>query len=241
MYLAYVNLMLGVFNMVPGFPLDGGRVLRSIIWKLTGRLDQASRVASFVGQAIGFVLTFWGVARVLGGDFLGGVWTALIGWFLNGAAEATRREQSTLDAARGIRVSQVMDPRPPVVTRGLSVYDFVFLYVLGQGRRAALVADADGVAGIVSITDAKRLSEADWSTAPVASIMTRAPLHTETCNADLADALRVLAEHDVNQLPVVDGRMVVGMVSRADVVRVVQLHHEPRGRPGTTRLGRAAA
>jgi len=225
-YLAFVNLMLGAFNLVPGFPLDGGRVLRSIVWAVTGRMDRATQIASYSGQAIGFILIFWGVSRLLGGDFLGGLWTAFIGWFLNNAAESTRQEQTVERTLAGIRVSEVMDLSPPVVDPGLPVYQFVFAHVLGHGQRVALVERSGQLLGIVSITDAKHVPESAWSTTPVANIMTRAPLRTVSPTTAVADALQLLTENEINQVPVVDESSVVGMLSRADVLRLLQLRKE---------------
>jgi Zn-dependent protease len=95
-YLASVHLILGLFNLVPGFPLDGGRVLRSILWASTGSLRRATQIASYVGQGFGFLLIFWGVSRLLGGDVFGGIWTAFIGWF-----EQRRGVHSTAAGADG--------------------------------------------------------------------------------------------------------------------------------------------
>jgi Zn-dependent protease/CBS domain-containing protein len=225
-YLSFVNLMLGAFNLVPGFPLDGGRVLRSIIWAVTGRIDRATQIASYSGQALGFLLIFWGVSRVLGGDFLGGLWTAFIGWFLNNAAESTRQEHTIEKMLGGIRVSEVMDPSPPVVDPGLPVYQFVFAHVLGRGQRVALVERSGQLLGIVSITDAKHVPESAWSTTPVANIMSHAPLRAVSPTTGVADALQLLTENEINQVPVVEQGAIVGMLSRADILRLLQLRKE---------------
>jgi Zn-dependent protease/CBS domain-containing protein len=241
-YLAFVNLMLGAFNLVPGFPLDGGRVLRSIIWGVTGRLDRATPIASYSGQAVGFLLVFWGVSRVLGGDFLGGLWTAFIGWFLNSAAESTRQEQKVERTLAGIRVSQVMDPSPPIVDPGLPVSQFVFAQVFGRGHRAALVERSGRLLGIVSITDTKHVPQAAWSTTPVADIMSKAPLRSVAPTAEVSDVLQLLVENDINQVPVVDDGTVVGMLTRADILRLLQLRNEVGMDPRSAEaLARAAA
>ena len=124
-YLAMANLLLGLFNIVPGFPLDGGRVLRGILWGATGDMARATRLASYVGQAIAFVLIGWGVVSALGGDLLGGFWIAFIGWFLNSGAEGSRRQLDVRRALDGVPVSSVMNPSPATAGPGLSVRDFV--------------------------------------------------------------------------------------------------------------------
>src|SRR5438876_3831545 len=125
-YLAFTNLLLGAFNIVPGFPLDGGRVLRSILWGTTGNMARATRIASYVGQGVAFLMIAWGLSRLLAGDVFGGLWTAFIGWFLNSGAEASRPQQTVRAVLDGVPVTTVMDTSPAVAGPSLSVHDFVF-------------------------------------------------------------------------------------------------------------------
>src|SRR5262249_25903530 len=106
-YLAVANLILALFNLIPGFPLDGGRIVRALVWGATGSLRTATNVASYIGQAIAFALIGLGALRMFGGDFLGGLWTVFIGWFLNGAAEASRRQVVAQQTFRGVRVADL--------------------------------------------------------------------------------------------------------------------------------------
>jgi Zn-dependent protease/predicted transcriptional regulator len=225
-YLAFVNLLLGAFNLVPGFPLDGGRVLRSLLWATTGSLRRATRIASYVGQGFGYLLIFWGVSRLLGGEFLGGLWTAFIGWFLSTAAEATRQQQALAENLRGVRVEQLMDPEPPLAEQDLSVESFVFDHVLRRGRRALLVVDDGRLLGLVSITDAKEVAREDWASTKIGSIMTAVPLKVVSPDADMETALKLLVEGELNQVPVVRDGSAVGMLSRADILRYVQLRND---------------
>jgi Zn-dependent protease/CBS domain-containing protein len=237
-YLASVNLILGVFNLVPGFPLDGGRVLRSIVWAVTGSLRRATQVASYVGQGFAYLLIFWGVARLLGGDVFGGLWTAFIGWFLNSGAETTRQQQALTEELRGARVAQVMEPRPAMAGPDMPVEEFVFDHVVRRGERALLVADAGRLLGIVSITDAKRVPQELWAATPVRRIMTPVPLKTVPVEADLAAALQLMVEGTLNQVPVVEDGRVVGLLRRSDVLRFLQLRDELQlagGRPSAAR------
>ena len=117
-YLAYANLLLGLFNVVPGFPLDGGRVLRSIVWGVTGDMARATQVASYVGQGVAFLLIGWGVLRVLSGDLFGGLWIGFIGWFLNSSAEGSRQEATVHRVLAGVPVTSVMD-QGRVMVQGL--------------------------------------------------------------------------------------------------------------------------
>ncbi len=225
-YLALINVMLGVFNLLPGFPLDGGRVLRSIVWAATGSLRRATDIASYVGQGFGFLLIFWGVAQVLGGNFLGGLWIGFIGWFLNSAAESTRQQQVVQEGLRGTRVAEVMNPQPPIASPTMSVQEFVFDHVVRQGQRALLVVDGGRLLGIVSITDARELPQEAWPTTTVGAIMTPTPLKIVSPDADVNSALQLLVEGSLNQVPVVRDAQLVGLLSRADIVRFLQLRDE---------------
>jgi Zn-dependent protease/CBS domain-containing protein len=238
-YLASVNLILGLFNLAPGFPLDGGRVLRSIVWAASGSLRRATQVASYVGQGFAFLLIFWGVARLLGGDVFGGLWTAFIGWFLNSGAVSTRQQQALTEELRGVRVAQVMQPHPAMAEPGMPVEEFVFEHVVRRGERALLVAEAGQLLGIVSITDAQRVPRERWAATPVGRIMTSVPLKTVPAGADLAAALQLMVEGTLNQVPVVEAGRVVGLLRRSDVLRFLQLRDElhlaGRGRASVAR------
>jgi Zn-dependent protease len=221
-YLAFINLLLGAFNLVPGFPLDGGRVLRSIIWGVTGSLRRATQVASYIGQGFGFLMLLWGVVRLLGGDTIGGLWIAVIGLFLSSAASASRQAQEVKEQLKGIRVADVMNPYPTIVSSDTSLQEFIYLYVLRQGRRALLVVDDNRLLGLVSITDAKEVAQPEWPTTTVGQVMTREPLKSVAPNTGLDTAMQRLVDGDINQLPVVEEGRVVGIVSRGDILRVLQ-------------------
>ncbi|MDQ3703373.1 MAG: site-2 protease family protein [Chloroflexota bacterium] len=221
-YLAMLNAFLGGFNLLPGFPLDGGRVLRSIIWGVTGSLRRATQIATYVGQGIGFLMIFWGISQVLGGAVLNGMWTAFIGWFLNGAAEQARLSQSVRQSLEGVYVEELMDPHPPMAQPSMMVEEFVYHYVLRLGRRALLVVDDGRLLGLVSVTDAKELPRPDWDYTPVEQIMTRVPLKSATPRTSLDAALQLLVEGDFHQLPVVQDGRVWGMISRVDILRFLQ-------------------
>jgi Zn-dependent protease len=225
-YLGVVNLLLGAFNLLPGFPLDGGRVLRSLLWWASGSLRRATEWASYAGQGIGFVLLVWGVSRAFGGSLLNGLWMAFIGWFLATAAEATRHAVLLRESLRGIRVADFMDPQPATAQPEMSVHEFVLWHVLRRGRRALPVVEDGRLVGIVTVTDVKELPQPEWPTTPVSQIMKRAPLLTVAPDAEINTALRLMVEGGVNQVPVVDGGRLVGLLSRADVLRFIQLREE---------------
>jgi Zn-dependent protease/CBS domain-containing protein len=225
-YLALANLLLGVFNIVPGFPLDGGRVLRSIVWGATGDQARSTRIASYVGQAFAFVLIGWGVVQVLGGDLFGGLWIGFIGWFLNSGAEGSRQQMTVRRLLDGVPVTRVMDPVPETLSATVTVHDFVLDHALRRGQRAMPVVDARRLVGIVSVTDAKHLGQPAWAITPVSEVMTRLPLKTLGPEADLSAALELMVASGVHQVPIEQNGVLVGMLSRSDVMRYLQLGSE---------------
>jgi Zn-dependent protease/predicted transcriptional regulator len=239
-YLGFANLLLGLFNIVPGFPLDGGRVLRSIIWAYTRNMSGATRIASYIGQTTAFVLIGWGIVNVLSGNFVGGLWTALIGWFLNSSAEGARQQDSVQNLLDGVPVSSIMDVSPEAASPELLVREFMLEHALRQGQRALPVLDNGHLLGIVSVTDAKHLGQDAWATTPVSDIMSRTPLKTVGPDTDLSTALRLLVENDVHQLPVLQNGRLMGMLSRADIMRYIQLGLDLRS-PGSSAAEALAA
>lgn len=222
-YLALVNGMLGLFNLLPGFPLDGGRVLRAAVWGITHSLSKATRIAAGAGQILAFLFIAWGVLQVLSADYLNGLWIAFIGWFLYSAATNSRDETVIQEALRGVRVADVMESNPDTVIPSLTVDVLVQEYFLRRGKRAVPVQEGGKLVGIVSLTDVKEVATDKWPATRVAGIMTKAPLHSVAPESDLADALRLLAEHRLNQLLVVASGETVGMVSRENIIRYLHL------------------
>jgi hypothetical protein len=136
LYLAFINLALGIFNLVPGFPLDGGRVLRSVLWGATHNFRRATQIATYVGQTFGFLLIGWGLFQLLSGDFLGGMWTAFLGWFLNNAAEATRHTE--LMTPRSL-TSVPAETTLSSALRDLADQDIYEIWVTEDGRVVGLL------------------------------------------------------------------------------------------------------
>ncbi len=225
-YLALVNLMVAAFNLLPGFPLDGGRVLRSLIWMNTKDFVRATRIATTVGQVFAFLFIIWGVFLALSGNFLNGIWVAFIGWFLNSAAESSRRDVETREAFRGVRVAVLMGGTPETVTPDVSIDELVHSRFLAQGRRALPVLRDGRLEGIVTVTDVKKVHRDAWATTRVGDIMTREPLHAVRPDSEMAEALGLMAENDLNQVLVVKDGALVGLLSRADIIRYLQYRSE---------------
>lgn len=229
-YLWLVNFLLAAFNLIPGFPLDGGRIFRSIVWKSTGDLERATRIAAGLGRGIGFLFIFGGLFIVFTGDVIGGLWFAFIGWFLINAAEQSYRQVVREARLQGARVSQMMNPHPIVVGPDVTLQDLVDDYILRHNVRALPVVQDGDVLGLVTLTDVRRVPRDQWAATPVRQIMTPADhLKTAEPREGLEQVLQQLSEADVNQLPVVEGRRLVGLLSRSQVIRYLQLREELRG------------
>lgn len=224
-WLAFINVTLGLFNLIPGFPMDGGRILRALLWKLRGDRFGATRNAALVGRIFGYLLIGLGVVIAFQtGSVFSGVWLALIGWFLSTAAESTVAQMSVARTLRGISVREVMDAEPPSVGPNESVAQLVHEHMLHGEHRSFLVRHSDGgLAGIVSLSDVRRVPREQWDVARVTDIMTRyAELATIGPEDQVEDAMQLLQEREVNQLPVViDGRSVVGLLTRSGVLRLI--------------------
>jgi Zn-dependent protease/CBS domain-containing protein len=223
-YLAVVNVALGAFNLVPGFPLDGGRVLRSIVWSATNDLRRATEIATGVGQVVAWGLMLWGFWRVLDGDVFGGIWMAAIGWFLQNAAVASLQQTVLETRIRRLRVRDVIRPDPSGVPPDTSVADLIERFVLPGARRAVPVVDDGAAVGIVTLSDIHPVPAERRRDTSVDRIMTpRERLVTVSSNTPLSAAIEALGRGDYEQVPVVDEGRLVGLLSRADVLREIQI------------------
>ncbi|HSM38153.1 MAG TPA: CBS domain-containing protein, partial [Candidatus Limnocylindrales bacterium] len=224
-WLAIINISLGAFNLIPGFPMDGGRILRALLWKLRGDQFTATRQAAAVGRAFGYLLIAIGAFVAFQGTVFSGIWLALIGWFISNAAEATVAQTSVQRSLQGVRVRDVMDADPPSVSPNETVGELVNDRLMRGEGRSFLVQHSDGgLAGIVTLSDIRRVARENWPVARVTDIMTRyADLARVGPDDELEGALNLLQEREVNQLPVVDedGRAVLGLLTRAGILRLV--------------------
>lgn len=222
-WLAWINFVLALFNLLPGFPLDGGRVLRAIVWARSGDLQRATRIAANVGQWIAYGFIGIGVWQLLSGNVVGGMWQAFIGWFLLSASGATVRQADIERSLAGLVARDVMNPDVPKVHAGISVGSFARDLVL-RGRRWALVEEADRISGIITLSDVKRISPEEWESTPVGRVAT--PIDavvTAAPGQPLREVLSVLGTRNVNQIPVMDEGRVLGAVTRDALVQAIEL------------------
>jgi Zn-dependent protease/CBS domain-containing protein len=229
-WLGYINLGLGVFNMLPGFPLDGGRVLRALAWWTTGSVERATRVAARTGQVMAIIFIGIGIYRFFGGAGLGGLWIAFIGWFLLQAAGANYQEVELKSALAGVRAGDLMSRDCAEVPGPTSVQDFVDEFLLRTGRRCFFVTVQGRIAGLITPHDVRALDRSLWPVTPVQQIMK--PLEkvrAVTPETAAMEALELMAREDLNQLPVISNHHVEGMLSRSNILEALRSRRELRG------------
>lgn len=223
-YLAVVNVLLAIFNTLPGFPLDGGRVLRSIVWKKTGSFRRATRVAGSVGQAFGYAIIVLGMLLLFTGNAFNGIWFALIGWFLLTAARG-ESESLQLDAMlAGLSARDVMREEWVNVSPAASIQDVVDDHMLSGAERVVIVAREGAVLGLVTVSDIRKVPRDEWRNTPAQRVMTpREQVVTVTPDARAVEVLRLLAEKSLNQVPVIEEGRMIGLVTRRELVDRVRL------------------
>jgi Zn-dependent protease len=231
-YMALANALLAGFNLLPGFPLDGGRVLRSILWKTTGDLLKATNIATMVGRFFAWLFIALGVFLVFGfnvfglGGFLNGLWLVFVGWFLNSAADSSRQEATLREHLTGVLVGRVMEKDVSSVRPDTNIADLVQTAFIQKNKRTIPVTDSDNLVGVVTISDIKGLPQEKWPVTPVSQIMHREPIHTVKPEDDLNAAMKLMAQYDLNQIPVLSQGKLVGVLTRADVINYLHLSQE---------------
>ena len=226
-WLARINFMVAAFNLVPGFPLDGGRLFRALVWRFTGSLRRASRAASAVGQAVAFGFIGWGILTALDGNVIGGIWIALIGWFLQNAAASSYAETNLRELLRDVTVAQVMTRDCRRVERDVSLDRIVREDVLGAGRRCFVVTDAGRMVGLLTLHEIKGVPPPQRATVTAGEVMTPAEKVTAVGpKADLLTTLETMDDADVAQMPVVEAGELLGMIAREQVLHYVRVRAE---------------
>ena len=223
LYLAIINFVLAIFNLLPGFPMDGGRVLRALIWQATGDLKQATRIASGVGQGIAFMLLFFGVFQIMRNDW-GGLWLIFVGWFLRSAAIRGYQQVTVESALKGIRAKELMREDFERISGDTLVQELVDEYILQMKERVFLVEDNQSLQGIVCLEDVKAIPREDWAGRTVREIMTsKDKLEAVSPDDDGNKILNRLTVKDIHQVPVVEEGKVTGIICRSDILRYIKL------------------
>jgi Zn-dependent protease/CBS domain-containing protein len=229
-WLGFINITLALFNMIPGYPLDGGRVLRAVIWWITRNADRSTRLAAQVGQAVAFLFILSGLFRFFVGANFGGLWLAFIGWFLLDASRSSYIQVELMAGLRNRRVADIMDHDCGTVEGHLSLQEFVDEYVLRTGHRCFVVVQNGRVCGLITTHEVKKVDRDSWSQTSVQSVMRPlSQMRTIAPETPAIQALELMAREDMNQLPVISDGQLQGVITRGHVLRFLntqaELHH----------------
>jgi Zn-dependent protease/CBS domain-containing protein len=233
-WLASINLILAIFNLIPGFPLDGGRVFRAALWHLTGSLTKATRIAAGTGQGIGFAFIFFGIWTGFTVNWFGGLWLALIGWFLLNAAQESVLQVNARSVLAGVRIEDIMTRNYPTIPPQMSLADLVHEHILKTGQRCFVVVDEGRLEGLVTLHQIKAIPQSRWTELTVGEAMTPlAELRTVSPETPILEALQAMEGEDVNQMPVVLKGQLLGMITRDHLLRVLSAKMELQSPGGT--------
>lgn len=222
-YLAIINLILGVFNMIPGFPLDGGRVFRAILWGSLGNLDKATRIAAYTGQGFGYFFILGGFWMMFSGGFLSGLWLVFIGWFLNNAAQQSYQQLVMRRTLSGVNVQRVMTTDFPHISPDTSLDQFVHDYLLKYDYAAFPVTEGENLLGIATAVEVRDIPREKWHDTLVRDIA-KPPEEEKVIdeNDDAFDALMHMAEGHLSRLLVMHDGKLKGMVTQDSIFNIVR-------------------
>jgi Zn-dependent protease/predicted transcriptional regulator len=223
-WLGYINLALGVFNLIPGFPLDGGRVFRSLLWWRSHNLKSATRIASYIGRAIGFLFIFGGIWLIFTNYWFDGIWLALIGWFLESAAIGSYRQLLLQEMLKGHVASEIMSRDCVFISPETNIGQLVNENILTSGRRCFPVVSDSKIMGLMTLHNVKAVPQERWGTETVKEAMTPFDkLKWVRPDEELSSIFRTMTANDINQVPVVQDGQIVGMVTRENMLNFVNI------------------
>lgn len=226
-----INVVLAVFNLIPGFPLDGGRILRALVWRKTRDYHRATRIATKVARGIAYAFIAGGFAIIILRPlyWINGMWLIFIGWFLNDAARASYQQVLLRDALTDVTVRQVTDYASPLVPPHMNLTELVEQYILPTGRDCFLISWGAELEGIVTLQQIKKVPRDQWAITSVQDIMTPASkLKVAYANQDLFDVLQGMNGESRYRIPVIEGGKVIGIMNREDIARLLRTRAELR-------------
>ncbi len=223
-WLAWINVLLAVFNLIPGFPLDGGRIFRALVWQRTHDYHRATRIATKVGQGIAYAFIAGGIALILILQlWLDGMWLIFIGWFLNNAARASYQQILLHDALVGITARQVTDYDSPLIPPHLTLTELVQQHILPTGRSCFLISWGAELEGMVTMQQIKKVPRSRWPTTTAQDIMTPASkLKVAYAHQDILSVLQEMNGESANHIPVMEAGKVIGIINREDIARFLR-------------------
>ena len=226
-WLAYINVALAGFNLIPGFPLDGGRILRSIVWARTGDAHRATRTAARAGMVVGVLFIALGALSLFAQNDAGGLWIALIGWFLLEGARGYNLQAQLSTTLTNVRVADVMAPECATVDENMTVRRFVEEQLTRIAARCFAVNHGNDVVGLIAADDVKRVTRDRWTGTTVAQAMRPlGTLHPVTPDSSAGEALTVMGRENLDELPVMSDGHFQGIVTRSNLLRLLQARRE---------------
>jgi Zn-dependent protease len=227
MWLGYINIMLAVFNMVPGFPLDGGRVLRAIAWWITGNANRATTIAARLGQIVAFAFIIVGLFQFFNGAGIGGLWIAFIGWFLLSASRESYAQVTITESLRNLRARDVMSTDFPTLDSHSNLQTLVDDHFLRTGRRCFFVSENGKIVGLITPHEVREVDRQRWPYQTVDELMRPLDkLRIISPDTPVKQALEIMGREDLNQLPVVENNEMQGVLTRAHILQLLQTRAE---------------
>ncbi len=221
-YLGVINLILGIFNLIPGFPLDGGRIFRAIVWGINKDFKRATHIAASIGRVFGFIFVAIGVLEMMAGLWVDGLWIAFVGWFLESAAFSQIQRQEITKLLAGHTVEDALSKAYGLVPDDTTIAEFIENELLIRHRRFFIVEHKGENIGLLTIHDVQKVPKHLWETTTVKEIMKPlSEVKTVDVNMPLVDALKEMDEEGVNQLPVVEDGEIVGVLTRESLISLL--------------------
>ncbi|AHB13434.1 site-2 protease family protein [Dehalococcoides mccartyi] len=227
LYLAQINAMLAIFNLTPGFPLDGGRILRAIIWNTSKNLRKATLISARVGLVFAYLLIFGGITAAFLGIGISGLWLALIGWFMATTAQGSYQQTVISEILSAVNVSRVMRREFKTIDPDKTLYQTLHEYILPLNQRALPVFENGQLTGLISLSDIKKIPADKLGQTSVRQVMTPfEKLKTVNPEEHLGNVINMLQSKDINQLPVLSDGKLVGIISRTSLIEYLQMRQE---------------
>ena len=225
-YLAYINFILALFNLIPGFPLDGGRIFRAIVWAINKNFKKATTIAANVGRFFGFSFILLGVFQIFQNNVVDGIWIAFIGWFLDSAAISQIRRQALDELLLGHQVQEAVSHDYGIVYPDSTIQEIVDNHFIGANRRSLLVKDDNTIVGLLTPKQLKSISINDRQNMTVKEVMI--PIQNVikiNSNSQLLDALKIMDENDMAEMPVIEDGNYIGILNRDGIIKfMLELH-----------------
>jgi Zn-dependent protease/CBS domain-containing protein len=229
-YLAFINWILAGFNLLPAFPLDGGRVLRAALWRWKRNIKWATRIASRIGSVFGIVLIIGGVFQLFSGNVIGGIWWFMIGMFLQNAARMSYRQLITRQALEGEQVRNFLKPNPITVSPSITIEELVEDYIYKYHYKMFPIVDNDTLVGCITTRQIRHIPKAEWKTKKVGELTTSCSTENVIdSDIDAIKALAIMNRTGNSRLMVVEGSKLIGILALKDIMKFLSIKLDLEG------------